>query len=135
MRLDRGFAPRLCALLAVLALVAPSVASFAGPEGLAWLPEHGHIFLSSEAATHPHTHPWDHPGASRSLGLSVTGRGGDAGVIFTTGDLGATDSTAAAALPTFALLPVIAWQTHAIEHVVAILRGAALSPLVPPPQG
>ena len=136
MRLDRGFAPRLFALLAVVALVAPSVASFAGPDGLAWLPEHGHIFLSSEAAVRPHSHPWDHPGTSSApLGLSLTGRGGDTGVIFTTGDLGATDSTAAVALPAFALLLVIAWQTHAVEQIAAMLRGATLPPLVPPPQG
>jgi len=136
MRLDRGFAPRLFALLAVVALVAPSVASFAGPEGLAWLPEHGHIFLNSEAAARPHSHPWDHPGASSApLRLSVAGRGGDAGVIFTTGDLGATDSTAAIALPAFALPLVIAWQTHAIDQSVTTLHGTTWPPLVPPPQG
>lgn len=144
MRLRRGIAPRVFALLAAVALVAPSLASLSGPGGLAWLPEHGHLFLSGDAARHPHTHPWDQawgqPGqqdavVTRFGATSVpAGTDGTAAVIFTTGELGATDSASGVALPAFAPTAAIAWLTHSVEVAPLVLHGLVTPPLDPPPQ-
>ena len=126
-RLDRGFAPRLFALLA------PSLATFGGPDGLAWLPNHGHLFLGG-GANHPHSHPWDRGGSTPHRFGVTTANGAEATVIFTAGDLGATDSAASVALPAVPLLPAIAWLTHTSEATPLVLRGLVLLPLDPPPQ-
>lgn len=132
-RLDRGFAPRLFALLAAVALLAPSLAAFGGPDGLAWLPNHGHLFLSG-GANHPHSHPWDRGGSTPPRFGVTPANGAEATVIFTAGDLGATDSAASVALPAVPLLPAIAWLTHTSEATPLVLRGLVLLPLDPPPQ-
>ena len=56
-RLARWFVPRMIALLAATALLAPTAAVVVSAEGAAWFPGHGHVFLNNEAAARPHAHP------------------------------------------------------------------------------
>ncbi|MDA0301959.1 MAG: hypothetical protein O2822_05475 [Chloroflexi bacterium] len=130
LKVARGLLPRVCVALAILGLLAPSVSRFAGPDGPAWFPGHGHIFLSHEAARHGHAHPWDDPaGASVPPHTSVTG-----GVVFTLGDLDAASALAMVALPAFALLLAVSWQSDTIGVGTGPLRGLRLRPVPPPPQ-
>ncbi len=120
----------MLALLAALALLAPSVAPIAGPDALAWLPAHGHLFLGG--APHEHAHPWDHaPAAHPASSVS------DAGIVFTAGgDAGASDTASVFALPASALLLLaVAWLTRAIAAPRVAWSGRLPSPPVPPPQG
>ncbi len=135
MRPGRGPTARVCALLAAVALLTPSIAAFSGPDGLGWLPDHGHVFLDASAAAHPHTHPWDERGTPAPRfegGASLPG--GAAPVIFTAGERGATDAAGSVTLPAVSPLPAVAWLTRAVEMTPAVLSGLVLPPLDPPPQ-
>ena len=135
-RLDRGIAPRVLAVLAVVGLLAPSAMRYVGPDGSAWFPGHGHIFLSGEAALQPHAHPWELPtGSDASSDASSDARAGEDGVLFTIGDLGAASSLASLALPAGVLLLAVGWLTHPIEPRSLHASGWSRPPLVPPPQG
>ena len=124
-RLDRGRAPRLLALLALAALLAPSVSRYAGAEAPGWFPEHGHVYLDPAAAAHQHSHPWDHPGPEPKPSEAT-------GVVFTLGDLQSA-SVAVLALPAFALLLAIAWRTFVTEAPRVMVRSRFLLPLDCPP--
>lgn len=128
-RIARGLLPGVCLTLAVLGMLAPSALRFAGPDGPAWLPGHGHIFLSQEAARHDHAHPWDRPGPDGA----PAGTTDD--VVFTLGDLDLASALAMIALPALALLLAIAWRFDAIGPGVSPVRGMRWGPLPPPPQG
>ncbi|MFA7248410.1 MAG: hypothetical protein WC273_02145 [Dehalococcoidia bacterium] len=134
-RMDRGILPRLLVALAVVGLIAPSAAAYAGPDGAAWFPEHGHIFLSSAAAARPHAHPWDtHPAhAGTASGDSEVPSAGS-GLVFTVSDLGTLSAVATVALPAHVLLPAVAWRTHTLEALRIAAFGRIPAPLVPPPQ-
>ena len=132
-RWDRGTAPRLIVLLVVLGLLTPTILRVLGPDGAAWLPDHGHIFLTSEASRHAHSHPWDEqPPAS----ASVVGADAVPDVLFTAGDLDAASSFAVLALPVVALAAfAVAWAGDRVEAPPPLAAGRRLGPLVPPPQG
>jgi hypothetical protein len=129
-RIVRRLGPRTVVLLAVFALLAPSLARVAGPDGPAWFPTHGHIFLSAEAATHPHQHPWDHDIDSEPK--TPVAAPGD--VLFTFGDLDVASALAMIALPACALLLAVAWCSSVVVVTPGIPRGTLFRPLVPPPQ-
>lgn len=126
-RFAHALLPRVCVGFALLGLLAPSAARFAGPDGPAWFPGHGHIFLSQEAARH-HAHPWDPPGPDAAASTADD-------VVFTLGDLDLASALAMIALPALALLLAIAWRSDAIGPAATALRGMRWGPLPPPPQG
>lgn len=137
MRLRRH-APRVAAWLALLALAMPLLLRLAGPDGLAWFADHGHVFLTAEAAAHPHHHPWDTTeGASsasteRAPGVVSTA---PADVLFTPGESGVATALGLLVLPAFALLAVtIAWRAHPVLPFVEVPTARRLRPIVPPPQ-
>ncbi len=132
-RWDRDTPPRLTVLLVVLGLLTPTILRVLGPDGAAWLPDHGHIFLTSEAARHVHSHPWDeHPPAS----ASVAGADAVPDVLFTVGDLDGANSFAVLALPVVALAAfAVAWAGDRVEAPPPLAAGRRLAPLAPPPQG
>ncbi len=132
-RWDRGRAPRLIVLVVVLGLLTPTVLRTLGPDGAAWLPDHGHIFLINEASMRPHTHPWD---THAPIPTDVTKTTAASGVLFTVGDLDATSSFAALALPVVALAAfAVAWAGDRVEALHLVRVGRRFAPLVPPPQG
>ena len=127
-RWDRDTPPRLTVLLVVLGLLTPTILRVLGPDGAAWLPDHGHIFLTSEASGHAHSHPWDeHPPAS----ASVAGADAVPDVLFTVGDLDGANSFAVLALPVVAG----AWTGDRVEAPPPLAAGRRLAPLVPPARG
>jgi hypothetical protein len=127
-KIARGLIPGVCLTLAVLGMLAPSAARFAGPDGPAWFPGHGHIFLSHEAARHDHAHPWDHPAPDAARAATADD------VIFTLGDLDLASALAMIALPALALLLAIVWRSDVIGPGVTPVRGMRWGPLPPPPQ-
>jgi len=136
-RPDRGALPRALAVLALVGLLAPSLARYAGPEAAGWFVGHGHIYESAQAAAQPHSHPWDthvHTDSGTTApddGASTPGP--TPGVLFTLDDLGTLGAFGALALPA-SLLLAIAWRTQAVEALVAPARGRTLVPLLRPPQ-
>ena len=126
-RLDQGRTPRLLALLAVVALLAPSASRYAGADAPAWFPEHGHVYLDQASVAHGHTHPWDEPVQAPSEASAP------AGVVFTLGDLQSA-SVAALVLPLFALLLAVTWRTYVTDAPRILVRSRLLVPLDPPPQ-
>ncbi len=131
-RWDRGTTPRLIALVVAIGLLTPTPLRVLGPDGAAWLPDHGHIFLTSEAAARPHSHPWDHDGVRAPA--ATTPAGTTHGVLFTPGDFDAASSFAALALPVFALACAVAWASDRVEAPRLVLLGRRFAPLAPPPQ-
>lgn len=122
----------LLSLLALAALLQSTLFAIAGPSLLGWNPDHGHIFAGGEA--HPHTHPWDHPGARAA---SDQPDGTNSGVIFTAGDDGAVGSvTTALTLPGSTVAP--ATTTPPVAPPVDEHRAPADVPAhvpSPPPRG
>ncbi|MEI7926033.1 MAG: hypothetical protein WCI61_07615, partial [Chloroflexota bacterium] len=109
-------------------------ARVAGPDGPAWFPGHGHIFLTAEAASHPHRHPWDaEAGAADDRHAPTADAAAD--VVFTFGGLDVASALAMIALPAFALMVAISWRSLMIHAAGATFTATAFQPLVPPPQG
>lgn len=105
----------------LVALLHGVVAALAGPELIAWLPNHGHI--SSGMVVPQHSHPWD---------TGATGETAD--ITFTPGD-SAVGSVAASVVPVVAIIVFVAAVLTvrlriALPHPVA----APLEVAVPPPR-
>lgn len=130
LRIGRRLGRRLLVVLAVLALVTPTALRVVAPDGAGWLAGHGHLFLTTEAATHAHTHPWDDPAASDTPVESAP----TPGVVFTLGDLDAASSLAMVALPSMLGVLAVAWLGGVIGTPVVAPAGVRARPLVPPPQ-
>ncbi|MEZ4503423.1 MAG: hypothetical protein R3C39_12420 [Dehalococcoidia bacterium] len=120
--------------VAVLALLQPTLAAF--DPGLAgWRPDHGHVFLSTQAEF-VHEHPYDHHhehSQSERQGTDLAGTEGPStpGVLFTF-DTG----VAGAAIPVVQppqLTPPRAYKADELI-VAAQWRPVTVSPLVPPPR-
>jgi len=132
--IGRRLGPRPLAVLAALALIAPSAVRLAGPDGAGWIAGHGHIYLSAEAAAHPHSHPWDEPARSAGSGAATLMSSASPGVLFTLGELDLAGALAMIALPAFGLLLAVGWRSEAISVPVMLVAGVRSRPLVPPPQ-
>lgn len=130
---ERLFGARVAVLLTILALIAPSAARIVGSDGAGWFPTHGHIFLTAEAATHPHHHPWDAEAAPTS-GEQPPAADAPPDVLFTFGDLDVASALAMIALPAFALLVAVTWRSIGMHSVVTMYAGTRFQPPVPPPQ-
>lgn len=134
-RWDRGTTPRLIALVVALGLLMPTTLRVLGPDGAGWLPGHGHIFLTSEAARHNHSHPWEEHASTALTRTASGGEGPSSDVVFTAGDLDAASSFAAYVLPVVALALAVLWASDRVEVRRLVLLGRRYAPLVPPPQG
>ena len=130
-RPSRGVLPRLLGVAAIAAVLAPSMARYAGPETAGWFAGHGHVYTSAAAAAQAHTHPWDAPPLPHDHASGAADHAPPTpGVLFTLGDLGTLGGFA---VPS-ALLLAVAWQTRAVEAPPILVRGLTLVPVVPPPQ-
>lgn len=105
----------------VVALLHGVLAAVAGPELIAWLPNHGHI--SSGMVVAEHSHPWD---------SGATGETAD--VIFTP-DESAVGSVAASVIPAIAIIVFAAVVlTSRLRTVWPRPVPALLKVAVPPPR-
>jgi len=139
--IGRSLGPRPLAVLAAITLIAPSAVRLAGPDGAGWIAGHGHIYLSAEAAAHPHSHPWDEPvrdatGATVSTPTSTPTATPIAspGVLFTLGELDVAGALTMIALPAFAVLLAVVWRSEAMALPALLVADVRSRPLVPPPQ-
>lgn len=119
------------AVLALVAVLAPSFVRYAGPEAAGWFAGHGHVYRDAHAATQPHAHPWD---VSRGPGSAGPHADAPPTVVATPGELGTPGGFPAILVPA-ATAAVIAWLTGRVEAPVRRLTGLRPAPLLPPPLG
>ena len=151
----------MTAVLAALAMLAPSLTPLIGDELAAYRPDHGHLVAG---AVPPHTHPYDDPRGSHrpSGGATLTHfgamalraadglrasaasqdalppieTGDDVQIVFTHGGDGAPGSTSAPALPGGAAVAasIEGWALPAAPNEPRELSSLALLVAVPPPR-
>ncbi len=115
-RATRRAAPRVLAVLGVLAMLTPVLTPFATSDLAAYRPDHGHLHATGDAVP-PHDHPWDDHRAARHDGPTLfdalafhpvaadiardaASRGASqTEIVFTHGDDGSPGSTSGLALP------------------------------------
>lgn len=118
MRLARWSAPRVLAVLGVLAMLTPVLTPIASSDLAAYRPDHGHLHAAGVAVP-DHAHPWDDQSTSvrdastlldalafHPVAADITPDAGDAAaqhghveVVFTHGEDGSPGSASGLALP------------------------------------
>ena len=115
-RATRRAAPRVLAVLGVLAMLTPVLTPFATSDLAAYRPDHGHLHAAGDAVP-PHDHPWDdrraprpdaptlfdalafHPVAADIASNAATPGTPTPEIVFTHGDDGSPGSASGLALP------------------------------------
>lgn len=115
-RTTRRAAPKVLAVLGVVAMLTPVLTPFATSDLAAYRPDHGHLHAAGDAVP-PHDHPWDdhraprpdaptlfdalafHPVAADIAPSATTAGTSHAEIVFTHGDDGSPGSSSGLALP------------------------------------
>ena len=154
MRTARWAAPRVLAVLGVLAMLTPVLTPIASSDLAAYRPDHGHLHAAGVAVP-DHDHPWDDPspparGAStlfdalafHPVATDIAPDAAEAAaahehveIVFTHGDAGSPGSASGLALPGVATpLAVTAATIHAASSVTRTPGESALAVPTEPPR-